>query len=258
VLAAPGAFADMGDVVQDGKTDGARLVRVLEGCDAPVFKTIVDNVGHIRRTLPSSADPYVPRALAASDLQSLTGYYAIRGPAAITGVTVAAVEDHLTMTDSRGRTYDLRPAGDYVFVIDGAGQDRVTFHPQRQGIVFGLGSTQFMGTRAQAPVGFDSAAARYETLTGQYTVITSPSLKRERTVAAIRDSVLTVAMVDGILTLTDANGRQHQLQSTGPDAFVIPGTQVAIRFVVGPRVITLQYREGVQGFSARRPQAGQR
>jgi hypothetical protein len=85
-------------------------------------------------------------------------------------------------------------------------------------------------------------------------VITSPSLKRQRTVASVRDAVLTVATADGNLTLTDAQGRQHRLQPTGPDAFVIPGTQVVIRFVLGRREVTLQYREGNDGFSATRPQ----
>ena len=247
-------FADLKELVQDGKTDGARLLKTLDGCETPVLNSIVTNTGYVRDKLPSSADTYVPTMPSASDLQSLAGYYAIRGSSSVTGVTVAAGERHLTMTDSRGRTYELRPTGDHMFAIEGATQGRVTFVPQRQALTFRLGEVVFMGTRADAPTDFGSAAARYQTLSGEYRVITSPSLKRQRTVASVRDAVLTVTTADGNLTLTDAQGRQHRLQPTGPDAFVIPGTQVVIRFVLGRREVTLQYREGNEGFSATRSQ----
>ena len=255
VTSAVAEFADLKLMVDDGKTDGARLIKTLDGCETPVLDSIVTSTGYVRHKLPSSADAYVPTMPSASDLQSLAGYYSIRGSSSVTGVTVAAGKNQLTMTDSRGRTYELRPSGDQMFAIEGPTQGQVTFNPQRHALTFRLGEVVFTGTRADAPVDFGSPAARHQMLTGEYRVITSPSLKRQRTVASVRDAVLTVAANDGNLLLTDAQGRQHRLQPTGPDAFVISGTEVIIRFVLGRREVTLQYREGNERFSATRPQS---
>ncbi len=189
-------FGDMQDIIQDGKTDGARLVQTLKSCDDPTLKTVVQNARIIHYKYPSSVDVYVPTMPTQSDLQSFAGQYSVEGStnvverstsgtdnvtvAFVTGnVTVAVSGSNLTLTDSRGRSFELRPAGDMQFVIAGTPQGRVMFHAERQAVTsnrgqaltfnrltFNRGDVSFIASRLDAQLDVQSPAGQYQSLSG--------------------------------------------------------------------------------------------
>ena len=263
VAAGQGEFGDLQDIVQDGKTDGGRLVKTLKTCDAPALKTIVANARTVHHKYPSTADVYVPTMPTASALQSFAGRYAVERSTSVAGiVTVAVAGNNLTLTDPQGRSFELRPTGDYSFEIAGTPRGGVTFYPrlpsnpQLQGLSFTRGDVVFIASRLDAQLDLQSPAGQYQSLVGQYTVISNIPPNLNLAVNVSRASALTVAVSGSNLTLTDSQGRTHQLQPAGSRAneFAIAGTpQATIRFLPGSALI---YQEGKVKFSATRETSG--
>lgn len=272
VAAGQAEFGDMQDIIQDGKTDGTRLAKTLKGCDDPTVKTVVQNARIIHYKYPSSGDvvPSVAVMPTQSDLQALAGQYSVERStsvverstsgrdnvtvAFVTGnVTVAVSGSNLTLTDSRGRSFELRPTSPMGFVIAGTPQGKVTFNQNR--LAFNRGDVVFIASRLDAQLDPQSPAGQYQSLVGEYSVISNIPRNLNLAVDVSSGMVLTVAVRDGNLTLTNSQGRSYELQPTGnTNEFLIAGTpQAVISFLPsGPFI----YREGKSKFSATRVLSG--